>query len=404
MACSELEAFATATESLDNRILRSPRLGRARFWWNAIPHSTFVKNQGVTRTTFNMKPSEPQDDPDAWDPIVLDPTSGQPTPACEADYSDIDVGFLRRTYGPKRRDLRGPVLCKRDFTFQHDIEAFLDGYVDEMGRYITRVWEFTLRADYMYFGDVFVDYQKYYGPNAFATLPIPTMELTQEMLDDVASDLIDVGAGLPDGKGYVMEGDEGPMFTLYIDKRESANILVNNTARREDARFAAMGKGVDSEMSLWKAVGDNRVIGNFRHRVTDIAPRANNVGGVLTVVQPFKNVADITNNGEQLTGAYKAARFQASVVVVPAAMTAEIVAPTDWKFPTMANYMGDLQFKIGGNLICDPAVYDPLGERGRHFATIEYAPRPDRPYVAKTLWTKRCAATTRTVVQCPAYT
>lgn len=403
MACAELTAFATATESLDDRIIRSPRLGRARFWWNAIPHGTFVKNQGVTRTTFSMKPSEPQDDPTAWTNITLDGSSGQPTPACSTDYEDIDVGYYRRTYGPKRRDFRGPVLCKRDFTFQHDIEAFLDGYVDEMGRYITRIWEFALRDDYMNFGDIFVDYTKYYGPNAFATIPVPTMDLTQEMLDDVASDLIDVGAGLPDGKGYVMEGEEGPMFTLYIDKRTSANILVNNTARREDARFAAMGKGTDSEMSLWKAVGDNRVIGNFRHRVTDIAPRANNVGGALQIVQPFRTISEITSNGEQLTGAYRAARYEAAIVVVPAAMTAEIVAPTDWKFPNMANYMGDLQFKIGGNVICDPPVYDPLGERGRHFANIEYAPRPDRPYVAKTVWYKRCFST-RTTVTCPSYT
>lgn len=403
MACAELTAFATATESLDDRIIRSPRLGRARFWWNAVPHGTFVKNQGVTRTTFNMKPSEPQDDPTAWNNITLDPASGQPTPACSNDYDDIDVGYLRRTYGPKRRDFRGPVLCKRDFTFQHDIEAFLDGYVDEMGRYITRIWEFALRDDYMNFGDIFVDYVKYYGPNAFATIPVPTLDLTQEMLDDVASDLIDVGAGLADGMGYVMEGDEGPMFTLYIDKRTSANILVNNTARREDSRFASMGKGTDSEQSLWKAVGDNRVIGNFRHRVTDIAPRANNVGGQLQIVQPFKTVDQITNNGEQLTGAYRAAHYEGAIVVVRTAMTAEIVAPTDWKFPNMANYMGDLQFKIGGNLICDPPVYDPLGERGRHFANIEYAPRPDRPYQAKTVWYKRCP-TSKVAVTCPSYT
>lgn len=403
MACDELTAFATATESLDDRIIRSPRLGRARFWWNAVPHGTFVKNQGVTRTTFNMKPSEPADEPSQWNAITLDPASGQPTPACSNDYDDINVGYLRRTYGPKRRDFRGPVLCKRDFTFQHDIEAFLDGYVDEMGRYITRIWEFTLRSDYMNFGDVFVDYVKYYGPNALATVPIPTLDLTQEMLDDVASDLIDVGAGLADGMGYVMEGDEGPMFTLYVDKRRSANIMVNNTARREDARFASMGKGKDSEQSLWKAVGDNRVIGNFRHRVTDIAPRFNNVGGVLTVVQPFKTVSEITNNGEQLTGAYKAAHFEAAIAVLPTAMTAEIVAPTDWKFPNMANYMGDLQFKIGGNLICDPPVYDPLGERGRHFANIEYAPRPDRPYHAKSIIYKRCPLTAPAVT-CVAYT
>lgn len=403
MACAELTEFATATESLDQDIIRSPRLGRAKFWWNAIEHGTFVKNQGVTRTTFNMKPSEPQNDPDAWTPITLDGETGQPTPSCAGDWEDINVGYYRRTYGPKRRDFRGPVLCKRDFTFQHDIEDFLNGYVDEMGRYMTRIWEFALRDDYMNFGDVFVDYEKFYGPNAFATLPIPTSDLTQDMLDDVASDMIDVGAGIPDSLGYVMEGDTGPIFKLYIDKRASARILKNNADLREDARFASMGKGKDSEQSLFKAVGDSRVIGNFSHRTTDIAPRANDVGGVLVEVQPFKTVSQMSSNGEQLTGAYKAARYEAAIAVVTTAMKAEIVAPTNWKFPSLANYMGDLEFIIGGEKICEPEVYDPRGELGRHFANIEYAPRPVRPFYARTVWYKRCPTDQSTSV-CPAYT
>lgn len=403
MACDELVAFATATESLDQRIIRSPRLGRAKFWWNAIPHGTFLKNVGVTQTTFSMKPSEPLDTPSAWTNITLDGGTGQPTPSCANDWEDINVGYYRRTYGPKRRDFRGPVLCKRDFTFQHDIESFLDGYVDEIGKYITRIWEFALRDDYMNFGDIFVDYTKYYGPNALATVPIPTSDLTQDMLDDVATDLTNVGAGVPDGTGYVMDGENGTVYSLYIDMRASARILTNNAERRTDARYASMGHGTDSEQSLWKAVGATRQIGNFNHVVTDIAPRANNVNGQLVPVSPFKDVSSISSNGEILSAAYKAARYEAAIVVIPRAMTAEIVAPTNWRFDTMANYMGDLQFVIGGEKICDPPVYDPLGERGRHFANIEYAPRPERPYLAKTVWYKRCPTAVATST-CASYT
>lgn len=390
-ACAELEEFATATEDLEQRILRSPRLDRAKFWWNAVPHGTFVKNKGVTSTTFSMKPSEPTDNPDAWTTITLDDVSGQPTPSCSADFEDIDVGFYRRTYSPKRRDFRGPVLCKRDFTFQHDIDAFLDGYVDEIGKYLTRIWEFALRSDYMSFGDIFVDYTKYAGPHPDLTgIPVPTSDLTQDMLDDVASDLMDVGAGLPDGMGYTMESDTGPIWALYIDKRESAKILKNNSDLREDARFASMGSGAEGDLALIKAIGSTRVIGNFRHRLTDIAPRANNVNGVLVPVTPFKAVGAIGSDGETLTAAYKAARYEAAVVVLTGVMQADIVTPSNWRFPNTANYMGDLQFIIGGNTICDPPVYDPQGERGRHFANIEYAPKPARPYFAKTIWFKKC--------------
>lgn len=404
MACAELEEFATATEHLEDRILRSPRLGRAKFWWNAVPHGTFIKNKGVTATTFSMKPSEPVDDSAAWTDITLDGTSGQPTPSCSAAFEDIDVGFYRRTYGPKRRDFRGPVLCKRDFTFQHDIDEFLNGYVDEMGRYIMRAWEFALRSDYMAFGDIFVDYTKYPGPHdTLAGIPIPKSSLEQAMLDDIAADLIDVGAGIPDEMGYVMDGDTAPIFTLYIGNKSSAGILTNNSDLREDARFASMGKSNDDNLALIRALGANRVIGNFRHRTTDIPPRANNVGGTLVPVTPFKDVNDITSNGETLTAAYKAARYEAAIVVVRDVMQADIVTPSDWRFPTTANYTGSLDFVIGGEKICNPAVYDPQGERGRHFANLEYAPKPKRPYYAKTIWFKRCP-TSNVTNTCASYT
>lgn len=402
MACIELQAFRTAVESLDQRIARYPNMDRAMFWNNLIPKGNFVKNQGVSRSTFTMKPSEPTDDPASWTDITLDGTTDQPTPACDTAYEDVGVGFYERIYHPKKVRLRGPVICKENLTFQHSIAAFLDGYVREMGRYSARKMEFSLRSDYMYFADWFSDYIKYNGPNARPTVTVPTTDITQAQLDAVAVDLYNTGVGT-DERGYVMEGDEGKIFPLYIDMEDSGKILVNNEARKQSAEYASMGKGADSDLSLWKAIGANRVIGNFRHITTNITPRFNDVGGVLTPVSPFRNVNDVTSNGEVLTGAYKAARYRAAIVVVPTAMTAEIVTPYDWKFPDTSNYMGVWDFITGGERICDPAVYDPEHEKGRHFAKFEYAPRPDMPFHAKVLVYKHCPSTEDRST-CPAYT
>jgi hypothetical protein len=55
----------------------------------------------------------------------------------------------------------GPIVCKADLTFLHEPEQFLNAYVDELGRVIARVWEFTLRGDYMNFATWYVDGTKY---------------------------------------------------------------------------------------------------------------------------------------------------------------------------------------------------------------------------------------------------
>lgn len=399
MACDELNAFRTATESLDQRIYQYPGMGRARFWQDAIPKGTFVKGQGVTRTTFTMKPSEPTDDPTSWTDITLDGDTDQPTPACDTDYEDVGVGFYARTYNPKKVRLRGPVICKENLTFQHNVGAFLDGYVREMARYSSRKMEFALRADYMYFADWFSDYEKFSGPNARPTVTLPTSDIMQDALDDIAQDLIDTGVGT-DERGYVTEGEEGKIFPLYIDARDSAKILKTSAERRADARWQGTEQG---NLSLWKPIGATRTIGNFRHISTNIAPRFNNVGGVLTPVNPFINVDDITSNGQVISPAYKAARYRAAIVVVPSAMTAEIVTPYNWKFPDTQNYNGIWNFITGGERICTPAVYDPEHEKGRHFAKFEYAPRPDMPFHAKVYVYKHCPSDEEVSV-CESYT
>lgn len=406
MACDALTAFATATQSLGMRILRYPNMGRAFFWKNIIPTGTFLKNTGVQQTTFTMKPSYPPNNPDSWEEITLDGTTGQPTPACDTNYNDVNLDYYDRLYNPKKVKLRGPVLCRENFTFQHNIGNFLNGYVRELTRYSAYMWEFTLQDDYMAFANWWSynagALRKYSGPNAQATVPLPTSDITQDQLDIIASDLINLGVGT-DENGWTVEGNDGPIFPLYIDLMDSAKILKNNEARREDARFASMGKGTDSDLSLWKPMGATRVIGNFRHVTTNIAPRFNNVGGVLTIVSPFKDVTAVTENGDVLTAAYQAARYRTAIVVVATAMTAEIVLPYDWQFPDAQNYRGDWQFITGGERICTPPEYDPQHNKGRHFGEFVYAPRPDFPFHAAVLVYKHCPDDPATVL-CNIYT
>lgn len=394
-ACAELNAFRTATESLDDDIDRSPRLDRAMYWRDLVPKGEFVKNQGVTRSTFTIKPTEPQDDASKWTAITLDGTTKQPTPACSTNYEDVAVDFFERTYGPKERLMRGPVICKNQLEFQHSIDDFIEGYVDEMGKYVARVFEFAFRSDIMAFTDWYVDHNKTVGPNAINTVARPYEDLTQDILEEVAADLINKGAGVRDGRGYVMDGKAGPIFQLYIDMQDSAQILRANTHIRDDARYASMGKDGEGDFGLWKRLGIGRVIGNFAHVPTQIAPRFNYTGGVLVPVSPFKDISTVGTDQVILTDAYINAGFHGAIVATPEIMKAEVVRPQSGGLSWEADsYNGEWQFITGGERICTPAEYDPQHHKGRHFGMIRYAPRPGRIHSGAVVVYKNCGTVT----------
>jgi len=388
------------------RLLTYPNMGAQRFWKNLIPSGTFLKNTGVQQTTYTITPSYPTDDPSQWTDVTLDGATGQPTPACDTNYVDAGLDDYSRLYNPIQMRVRGPVLCREQFTYQHNIGPWLNKYVYELGRFTNYKLEFQLRSIYMKFANWWSysggALQKISGPNAQASVPIPTSSITQDQIQAVAYDMINLGVGTDDN-GYVINGEAGKVFPLQIDMMQSANILKNNTATKQDAQYASMGMDGKGNTGLFRELGATAIIGNARHVPTNYAPRFNNVGGVLVEVTPFKTADEITPNGDVLTGAYQAARYEAAIFAVPSAYTAEWVTPYNWEFPDTANYMGDWQFVTGGERICTPSQYDPQHNLGRHFGKFVLAPRPDFPFHAQVLVYKRCSQNMGGT-ECPAYT
>lgn len=402
MACTELSAFRVATESLSNDIKNNPRLGRAMFWKNMIPSKTFVTGQGILRSTFTIKTSEPTDDQTQW---VAKSLSQGILSACSRTWEDIGVGYYERTYGPKQRSFAGPIICKQNLLYQHAAEAFVDKYVLEMQRYIARVWEFTLRGDYINFVPWFVDVDnvitKYNGPNAIATAPRAYQGISYDSLQSVAQQLINVGAGAVDN-GYVNIGNGGSIFPVEIDMTSSANILRSNSTIAEYAKYASMGKDGEGNTSLFSPIGANRVIGNVRHVPTDLPLRFDYNSG-YSLVTPFKDVSVMDSYDDPLTDAYKNADFEAAVFMNPDVFDAEMVMPPNWPIrsidgaPDPTSYNGTLEFIAGAERVCSPAEYDPLHEKGRHFATLEYAPAPNYPNFGAVLIYKRCPNTSNSI-------
>jgi len=394
-SCAELTAFRIAVESLEDGVLQSPRFARANYFRNMFPTGEFVMNQGTTRSNFTIKPSAPTDDQSLWTNVAIASNPGVTTPGCNPVYENIGVDFFERTYSPKRRDFRGPIICKEHFQYQHSIDDFIEGYIFQIRQWIALTWEFGLRGDHMRLSDWFVDGVKYVGPNASVTAPKAYQDLTQDILDLVAVDRINIGVTAGEENGdYVINGNAGPIYPLYVNMQDSQQILKSSTHIRDDARWASATHGGTGDFGLWQALGSNRTIGNFRHICTNIEPRFDWHGGTgYATVTPFKDITQVGTDQEIITSAYKNAPFAAALMSVPSGLTIEAVRPqTAGLAFDMANYNGDIQFVVGGYKICENTTlqYDPLGEKGRHFASIVYAAAPKYPHNLATIVYKRC--------------
>ena len=382
-----------AVESLEDGVLNLPTFFRANFFRNLFPAGEFVQNQGTTRSNFTIKPTAPSDSQTLWTTVAV--SGGITTPGCDPTYEDIGVNFYENTWSPKRRDFKGPVICREHLQYQHSIGDFIAGYVMQMRQFLALTWEFGIRGDIMRLGDIFVNGTKYTGPNALTTAPVASQGLSQDMLDQVAQDRINIGVINSTENGeYVINGNAGPIYPLYINMVDSQQILRSNPHMRDDARFASEGMDGAGDFGLWRALGSTRTIGNFRHVTTNMEPRFNFTASGYATVAPFKDITVVGTDQEIFTDAYKNAPYAAALIPVPSGMKIEAVRPqTAGLNFDMANYNGELQFITGGERICSPAIFDPRHEKGRHFANITYAPAPRYQHSLGTVIYKRCAVT-----------
>lgn len=392
--CDPFDAMRVATESLDKDLQR--RASQTSLWMNAIPRGKYPQGVGVTQTVFTIENSEPTSDNETWTDITL--TNGEITVGgsgngCDITYEQAEVGFTEQTYGPKQFGLKGPVICKDSLTFQHQPEQFLNAYEQELSKRAKRSWEFEMRRTYMVFAEKWVDGVLSSGAStAISAADIPTSDLTQDMLDEVAAALNESDANQPDSSGYVSLSEEGPLYTLYIGQRASARLLKNNEERRLDARAVMMAEGAKGAFDLFKRIGASRAIGNFRHVITTIPPRFNVVSGVLVQVPTFVMTSTTRGKKASLNPNWKTAEYEAAIVVLPSVFEAEIVIPnngTAWAKFDPTSYLGEWQFVRGAHRLGLDCT-DPLEKLGQHFAEFKYAPRPKFPEHGKVLIFKRC--------------
>jgi hypothetical protein len=206
-----------------------------------------------------------------------------------------------------------------------------------------------------------------------------TSELTQEMLDVVAVQLVHDRATDPDSAGFVQMGPMGPLFSLYIGMEASQRIAVNNAQLRLDIR--------DAQPSiLMKRLGATNAIKNFRHVINLTPPRFSYNSGTNTYtrVNTWANDATVTDGTAQALNpnwvSKSTAPYEGAYVLNRNVMIEELLEPdatvggVSWD---PSNYFGDWKFVTGNDAVgTETGCFDPLHKRGRHFAEYLHAIKP----------------------------
>lgn len=401
--------FQQHTEDFLDDVYRTPSPNT--FFNDLIPRAEYKHGAGLLRSVFTIGTSLPTSNTPDFEVVAL--TEGETyTGSCSTTYNEVLTGFYKKDYRPEKFGWKGPVICSDDLIYSWQVDSFIPAYVEELAKNSNWTRHFRLKSIYDHFvpkGVCCPDGAETFslddggtgfpGQSPDLTLAQAEGELTQDILDEVALQLIYQGADIdPHSSEWISYGNEGPLFVLDIGAKMSAQIFKNNAERRTDLRYA--WQGAKDQSPLLRRIMAARQLGNFRHMPNPYPTRYTYAGGEYTEVDTWEVDSSATKGSPtklKPTDAWLNAGYEAARVLSPNVFTSEIVRPVNsaggLNWPAKS-YMGEWIFKVGGNNIqatggtlCE----DPFEKLGRHYAEFAHAPRPVKPLHGALLIYKRCA-------------
>lgn len=398
-----------------------------------IPREDYPLGAGYNRSAFIVQRSNPSSDEENW-PAIQAPTSagGELTAnACQVTYNKAYVGYLERVYGPSGFGLRGPLICQDELAMHWQSVQFWEMYFQALEKRVVSSIGNRLMNEYLNFAPVIPSTTGFLNdmtdplhytsqvlnvevPPAqvdLSDLPKPTestyCDLTQEMLDILATYLMEEGATDPNSNGWLSFGPSGPVFPLLIGQEASQRILLNNADLRADIRTA--WDAFADAAPLLKRRGASLVIKNWRHVITLTPPRWHmNANGTFTRVPVYKDstaAADVTKgHSPEINPSWRDpgyADFEGAIPLTPWVFHEEILRPINavpgqkWQ---AQNYMGEWNFVTGNDALINTSdscagITDPMHKQGRHFAEYRHAAKPIFPKYGSWILFKRCPNT-----------
>lgn len=412
-------------------------------WLNLVPRGAYPQGAGYVRSSFTVGRSEPASDEETWNAIAAINADTNPQGACNITYNQTYVGLKEDQYKPENFGLMGPLVCQDDLTMYWQSQEFWEKYfqalekrnrksiINRLGNvYMQYVPKASANSNFTFYaGDITtqpapaaVDLSDLQGGN------IPTSELTQEMLDATAVELMEEGADEPNTNGWITQGPDGAVFPLYIGQSISHRLLLNNSELRSDFNQSFQGWGEANPVI--KRLGASRIIKNFRHIINRFPPRwttqqvdatgaqGHGVGyvygaddGVLKRVPTWQmsTASDDATKGQVaiVNPSWRdpsKAKYEGVTVFNPWVMTEEVLMPVN-SAPGMKlkpqNYFGEWMFVTGNDALLGisgcTGIQDPLHKQGRHFAEYRHALKPIFPIFGRFILFTRCVSSFDTI-------
>lgn len=399
MACPTVfTALAEYTESFleELRLLPSPPPSLSPF----IRRGTFPDARGTVQTTFQITRTLPVTDTPEFVPIEV----GQSN-VCATEWNDVRTGYNALNFRPEKIGWRSEPICADDLYFDFQRDRFLNAYKRALKKHVEQTIDNRYTAIYDHYvpKGVAAAQMEFTAPGTGYPGQTPDLsdlghiycQLQQQMLDQVAVELNEIGANMGAFEdSWIQDGPNGPLYLLQIGQEASRNLLVQSAEQRVDFRYAEMGFGQEDSQIL-KRVGAARIIGNFRHLVTLTPSRYNWVEGTgyVRVNTWVSDPATTSGYGVILNPEWKSADYEAVRVISRDVMQDLIIPPImaaggDTKFGPRS-YMGVWQF-ISGAYKWAEGCDDPLEKLGRYFAEFYHGMEPLRPEIGRLIIFRRC--------------
>jgi len=352
-------------------------------WGRLVRVGKFPQQMGTTLTEETIERILSGNFEDSWPSVGV--SNGASSNGCLPVPINLNFGQTLRTWNLQTQSYQTPCICLDDLKTSFQIASQVGKTVNQLTMLTKTVLDNHRRAAYLSLVNVVSVGNGVFGTEfpsssiAGNTLPPPSAQLSQSLLDQYRILMLNNGAG-QDALG--MENG-APVLGLIIGAETSYQLLINNADMRQDIRFATPSE-------LVAPLGVERSYRGYYHIWDPEIPRYDYIGGVWIRRYPF--VQESTSNGFAWNPnpAYFAAQFELGYIFHPNVYE-EAVQQVGPDIPGAP--FDDYPYYYSGQFfwlnIIDP-VNNPLGKIGRWMAVFQNGTRPIAPYLGKCFMYRRC--------------
>lgn len=311
---------------------------------------------------------------------------------CYQDPSTTSPSLTERAYQLQMQLKQSYRVCFEDarkgYLFKKQVEAFKENFAEE----IVDVWEDQDKAMYALNAQhkIIANKSLSEDPNIFLPTP-PTTRLTQDILDQLYTRLMQDGAGR---EAYAQSNGQ-PLITAVMSMEQSRNVIRQDPSVRQDFRFAEMGEGKGA--TLLKSWGMDKSYAGFMHCIDNRMPRWNLVGGTWVQVPYYTDNNPDTipgANAAQVNPAYINAPYEDVYLWHPKVVRRLVPKPlgsvgADTQGEAV-NWNGTIIWANERNLDKNSEAYNPLMNWGRWYAPLQAAWEPVKVQYGYIIRCQRC--------------